>query len=195
MSDEQSQPFGFQVFPILETPRLRLRQLTPADVSAILKHFGNAQVVQFIEMQPIKTLEQANEWLKWMGDFYAAQDGLRWAIETRSDLAFIGSAGLHHWEREHHCAELGFDITQDYWGEGYATEVARALIEFAWQHMHLNRLQADVMQGNRASMRVLEKLGFQREGLLRQRVRKGGKYYDVYLFGLLRSDYTPPTNS
>lgn len=182
-------PFDFSAFPELESERLRLRELLPEDVSAIIKHFGNAEVVKFIEMQPVRTQEQANEWLKWMGDFYASQDGVRWAIERKSDGQFVGSAGLHHWSREHHYAEIGYDITSQYWGEGYATEVARTIVEFAWQALKLNRIEADVMQGNIASMRVLEKLGFQREGILRQRVNKGGKYFDVYLFSLLRDDY------
>ena len=183
--------FDFTHFPTLETQRLRLRQMTPADVTALLQHFGNPEVVKFIEMQPIRTLEQANEWLKWMGGFFAAKDGLRWGIIHQDDNVFIGSAGLHNWNREANYAEIGYDITAPYQGAGYATEVARSLIEFGWKHMGLNRVEADVVQGNIGSMRVLQKLGFRQEGILRQRLLKGGKYYDVYLFGLLRADYMP----
>lgn len=179
--------FDFTHFPVLETERLMLREMTPSDVNALLKHFGNSEVVKFIDMQPIKTIEQANEWLKWMGGFFAAKDGLRWGITA--DGQFVGSAGLHNWNKETHYAEIGCDIAHQYWGHGYGQEAMRRLIEFGWDAMKLNRIEADVVQGNVRSMHVLEKLGFRKEGILRQRLLKGGKYYDVYLFGLLRCDY------
>lgn len=181
--------FDFTHFPHLETDRLILRQMTPADVNDLLRHFGNPEVVRFIDAQPIKTLDQANEWLRWMGSFFSASDGLRWGVERKTTGEFIGSAGLHSWNREANYAEIGYDLTPPHWGQGYATEVAQAIIEFAWEQMKLNRIEADVVSGNIASIRVLEKLGFRREGILRQRMRKGGNYYDVLLYGLLRCDY------
>jgi ribosomal-protein-alanine N-acetyltransferase len=181
--------FDFTHFPIIETKRLQLREMSPEDVTALLKHFGNPEVVKFIGMQPIKTIEQANEWLSWMGGFFAARDGLRWGVVRQDDGTFIGSAGLHNWNREANYAEVGFDVASPYWNQGYATEVAHALVQFGWQFMKLNRIEADVVQGNIASMRVLEKLSFRKEGTLRQRLLKGGKYYDVNLYGLLRNDY------
>jgi len=181
--------FDFSHFPTLETDRLLLRKMTPQDVTALLKHFGNPEVIKFIDMQPIKTIEQADEWLRWMGGFFAARDGLRWGVVLKADGSFIGSGGLHNWNKEANYAELGFDIAAEQWRQGYATEVASALIEFGWNQLNLNRIEADILQGNLGSGLVLEKLGFRKEGVLRQRVRKGGKYYDIYLYGLLRSDY------
>lgn len=180
--------FDFSNFPILETERLHLREMTPSDVTALLRHFGNPAVVQFIDMQPIKTIEQANEWLQWIGGFFGAKDGLRWGITLKEDGSFIGSAGLHNWNREGHYAEVGVDVTPPYWGQGYATEALRRLVDFGWEHMKLNRIEADVVKDNPASMRVLKKVGFKEEGVLRQRLRKGGKYYDIHLFGILRCD-------
>lgn len=185
--------FDFTHFPVLETERLLLREITPSDVSALLTHFGNSEVVRFIQMQPIKTIEQANEWLKWMGGFFAAKDGLRWGIVEREGEQFVGSAGLHRWDREAHVAELGCDIAYPFWGQGYGQEAMRRIIEFGWEQMKLNRIEADVVKGNIRSIHVLEKLGFRKEGMLRQRVLKGGKYYDVYLFGLLRKEYAGTT--
>ncbi|MCA9915760.1 MAG: hypothetical protein KC496_20535 [Anaerolineae bacterium] len=59
--------FDFTHFPLLETENIVLREMTPQDVNSLLMHFGNTEVVKFIGMQPIKTIEQANEWLRWMG--------------------------------------------------------------------------------------------------------------------------------
>ena len=181
--------FDFNEFPVLETERLKLRDMLPSDVTALLRHFGNPEVVSFIDSQPIKTIDQANEWLRWMGGFFAAKDGLRWGIVLKDDGEFIGSAGLHNWNREANYAEIGVDIAPPYWRQGYATEALKTLVQFGWEKMGLNRIEADIVKGNMASMRVLEKDGFKQEGVLRQRLRKGGKYYDVYQYGLLRSDH------
>ena len=184
-----SQPFDFSHFPVLTTDRLRLREMTPQDLTALLKHLGNPEVVKYMEMQAIKTREQADEWLGWMGSYFSARDGLRWGVTLKSDHTFIGSAGIHNWNRESQYAEIGYDINQHYWGNGYATEVSRALITFGINQMHLNRIEADIIAGNTASMRVLEKLGFHEEGILRERVYKDGKYHDIHLFGLLAKDF------
>jgi len=183
-----SRPFDFSHFPILETKRLNLREITPQDVTALLKHLGNPEVVKYIDMQPIKTREQADEWLKWMGSFFSARDGLRWGVALKQDGTFVGSAGIHNWNREARYAEVGYDLAQPYWGYGYATEVVQAIIEFGINRMYLNRIEADVIEGNDASMRVLEKLGFKQEGVLRERVYKDGKYHNVCLFALLSKD-------
>lgn len=179
----------FAQFPAIETDRFILREMTPSDVTTLLKHFGNPEVVRFIAMQPIKTLEQANEWMRWMGGFFAAQDGLRWSIVLKEDNILIGSAGLHNWNQEANYAKIGYDIASPYWDEDYAVEVVRALVDFGLHHMNLNRVEADAVHGNIGAMKALQKLGFKQEGILRQRLFKGGKYYDVYLFGLLRPDY------
>jgi len=184
-----NRPFDFSHFPALETDRLRLREMTPDDVTSLLKHLGNPEVVRFIDTQPIKTRQQADEWLRWMGSFFSAKDGLRWGVTLKSDGTFIGSAGLHGWNREVRYAEIGYDIAQAHWGNGYATEVVQGIIDFGFNRMMLNRIEADVVSGNDASMRVLEKIGFQQEGILRQRVYKGGAYLDSYLFSLLCKDY------
>lgn len=184
-----SQPFDFSHFPTLTTDRLRLREMTLQDVTALLKHLGNPEVVKYIDMQPIKTREQANEWLRWMGSYFSARDGLRWGIIRKTDNMFIGSAGIGGWNREARYAEIGYDIAQPYWGNGYATEVTHAIIQFGVNHMNLNRIEADIVAGNDASMRVLEKLGFQQEGILRERVYKDGEYHNVHLFALLSKDF------
>lgn len=181
--------FDFSHFPELETGRLRLRKMTPADVSALLKHFGNPEVVKYINMQAITTSAQADEWLDLMGSFFSMRDGLRWGVVLKADKSFIGSAGLHNWNREARYAEIGYDIAQAYWGQGYATELIKAIIDFGFHRMRLNRIEAEVLAGNDASMYVLEKVGFQQEGVLRERLYKASQYHDVHLFALLREDY------
>ncbi|MCU0514907.1 MAG: GNAT family N-acetyltransferase [Anaerolineae bacterium] len=179
-----------ETFPAITTSRLVLRAMTPGDATELVRHFGNPAVAEYIASRPIRTLEQANEWLKWMGGFFAAEQAIRVAI-TLHDDTFIGCGGLYDWKRDAHYASLGYNIIPDYRGEGYSLEVVRALIDFGRNALKLNRIEAEVVQGNAAVQRVLEKLGFRQEGVLRQRLLKGGKYYDVCLMGLLLRDYAP----
>jgi [ribosomal protein S5]-alanine N-acetyltransferase len=180
--------FDFSSFPALVTERLFLREMTAEDVNSLLMLFGNPEVVKFIGMQPIKTIEQANEWLKWMGGFFAEKEGLRWGI-TLQDGTFVGSAGLHRWNKEAQYAKIGCDIAFKYWGNGYGQEAMRQIIEFGWEQMKLNRIEAEIVSGNEASVHVVEKLGFKKEGVLRQRLLKGGKFYDILIYSVLRSEY------
>lgn len=183
--------FDFSEFPTIQTKRLRLRAFTPDDAPALLEHLGNPAVTRYIDTTPMTTLDEARVWLRWMDEFFAAKDGLRWAVDLKYDAnaPLIGSAGLHGWNRNARYAELGFDLSEPHWGQGYATEIGHALIVFGWHQMNLNRIEADVVDGNIGSMRVLEKLGFRREGIWRQRVFKDGQFLDVHQFGLLRREY------
>lgn len=180
--------FDFTHFPALETQRLSLRKIQPSDVNSLLKLFGNPEVEQFIEMQPIKSVAQANEWLRWLGGVFASKDGLRWGVTLKDDT-FIGSAGLNRWNRETRYAEIGCDIAFPYWANGYGQETIQTIINFGWDYMNLNRIEASVISGDDRSVYVMKKLGFKQEGLLRQRILKDGEYLDVYLFGLLRCEY------
>ena len=110
-------------------------------------------------------------------------------ITTRADRQLIGAAGLREIETEHCQAELGFWVGVEWWGNGYATEAARAVIGYGFRELQLNRIHAHYMVRNPASGRVLEKLGMRREGRLRQRVRKWGVFEDVILMAILRDDW------
>jgi RimJ/RimL family protein N-acetyltransferase len=100
----------------------------------------------------------------------------------------IGSVGLRDIDREHEQAELGFWIGREWWGHGYAREAAAAVIAFGFGVLGLNRICAHHMERNPAAGRVLQAAGMQREGILRQRVRKWGAYEDVVLYAILRDD-------
>jgi RimJ/RimL family protein N-acetyltransferase len=110
------------------------------------------------------------------------------AIRLLPGSPLIGSAGLRDIDREHLQAELGFWIGREWWGQGYAREASAAVIRFGFERLGLNRICAHHMARNPAAGRVLLHLGMQREGLLRERVKKWGVYEDVVLYAILRED-------
>ena len=110
------------------------------------------------------------------------------AIRLLPDSPLIGCAGLRDIDPEHLQAELGFWIGREWWGKGYASEAAAEVLRFGFEDLGLNRICAHHMARNPAAGRVLIHIGMQREGLLRERVRKWGVYEDVILYAMLRAD-------
>ena len=117
--------------------------------------------------------------------------GARLAIDRDSDGTFIGWCSLTRWNPEFRSASLTYCFDEPAWGHGYATEAARALLQWAFDTLDLNRVQAETDTRNLASARVLEKLGFVREGTLREDCVVSGEVSDSWVFGLLRREWQP----
>lgn len=174
--------------PSLYTPRLILRPFQPADASEVQRLAGAAVVAD-------TTLHIPHPYLDGMADTWIATHRAAWddgtavtfAITT-ADHALRGTVSLQL-VRAHWRGELGYWIGQPYWGNGLATEAVTALLRFAFEDLHLNRVQASYLPRNPASGRVLEKVGMQREGLHRERYRKGERFEDVVECAILQREW------
>lgn len=134
------------------------------------------------------SLFQAQHWITTQCNASADGKCLPLAIESNCSRQLVGTVALRDIDQIHSCAELGIWIGSDWWGLGFGTEAARAIIRYAFDSLALNRVCAHHMVRNPASGRMLEKAGMKREGLLRQAVRKWGTFEDVVLLAILRSD-------
>ena len=117
--------------------------------------------------------------------------GARLAVDRVSDGGFIGWCSLNRWNPDYRSASLGYCFDDAAWGHGYATEAARALLRWAFDTLDLNRVQAETDTRNVASARVLEKLGFVREGTLREDCVVNGEVSDSWVYGLIRREWRP----
>ena len=115
--------------------------------------------------------------------------GARFAIETLADRAFIGWCSMFRWNPVFRSLGIGYCLDEPAWGHGYATEAVRAMLQWAFGELDLNRVEAKLDTRNSASARVLEKLGFEREGLRREDCIVSGEVSDSWIYGLLRSDW------
>ena len=176
--------------PTFETDRLVLREVRrDADLAALFELFADPEVARYTDTGPFASLEDAVEVLEWIDHIFTSRQGMRWALTLREDVdTLIGTAGYNQWHRGNHSAELGYDLAQRHWGQGLMAEALTRIIDFGFDQMALNRIEADVTVGNEASLRVLDKLGFHREGLLRQRGFWRSAYHDVWLYSLLAED-------
>ena len=182
--------FDFSYFPKLETERLILRQLADTDAPAILEEFNHPKVVEHLDPDPpIVDLDSASAFISWTMEWFVAQHGWRWAVVLKSSQTVIGTAGFHRWSKSDRRCEIGYDYNYKYWGQGYATEVVRRMVQFGFEEMNLHRLEADCNEDNFGSARVLEKAGFTYEGLWRDRIWEKGKFVGLKQFSILESEY------
>ena len=135
--------------------------------------------------------EQARQWIAGFADLFAQGKVVVFGMTLKREASLAGTIGLRDIDAEHSQAELGFWVAVEYWGQGYATEAARAVIGFGFGQLGLNRIYAHHMVRNPASGRVLTKVGMKPEGLLRQRVRKWGMFEDVVPLAMLREEWNP----
>jgi [ribosomal protein S5]-alanine N-acetyltransferase len=179
----------FTVFPVLETDRFLLRESTLMDARDIFAVFGDEAVTRFYNVSTFTDIQQAREVVQSRQRRFEAGQGVRWAIARKEDNRVIGSCGFANWVREWRKAELGYELGSDWWGRGIMTECLREALRYAFRRMNLNRVEAMVMPGNDASVRVLHKLGFSEEGLLREFGIWKGKPQDLRLFSLLHREW------
>ena len=173
----------------LETERLYLRPLILADTDFVFQHFSNPAVTQYLlDEPPVTEYAQAQAIVQ----FYlepAGKSHNRWALGRKADQQIIGTCGYHKWEKPYFRAEMGYDLDSRFWGQGYMTEALRAAIQHGFARLGLNRIDALVYVENHRSLRLLERLGFQCEGRLRDYFCLDGKFYDHFLLALLQREW------
>ncbi|MEV0647508.1 GNAT family protein [Phytomonospora sp. NPDC050363] len=177
--------------PTLHTPRLRLRPFTDTDADGLFTLHSNAHVLRYWDSAPWSDPARSGRFIAACRRMEEEGTGARVAMDRVSDGAFIGWCGLTEWNPDYRSASLGYCLNEAGWGQGYATEAAGALLRWAFDALDLNRVQAEADTRNGASARVLEKLGFVREGTLREDCVVNGEVSDSWVYGLLRRDWRP----
>ncbi|TYS16390.1 GNAT family N-acetyltransferase [Rossellomorea vietnamensis] len=175
-------------FPVLDTSRLILRETIQSDTADMLSYLSDSEVVKYMGLAPFQSMEDALDELNWYRKIFTEGSGIRWGITSKVSGKMIGSCGFHNLVSKHRRAEVGFELSRDYWGQGIASEALAAVIQFGLRHFQLERVEALVEPENKASQLLLEAKGFQREGLLRHYEYTCVKFDDLYMYSLLRSD-------
>lgn len=175
--------------PTIEAARVSLRHLEKADTAALFEIFSNRKAMRFWSSPPFQKRAEAERLLAEIHDYWQRKTLFQWGIALKSDDQIIGTTTLFQLDEKNRRAEIGYILNRRFWGFGYVNEALNALFEFAFGEMNLHRIEADVDPRNAASVRVLEKLGFQKEGYLRERWLVGGEIQDALFYGLLKSDW------
>ena len=169
--------------------RVRLRPFGVDDAPSLYALYSDPETMRYLVRPRMTDPSQAEEMLAKALAAYEDGSNLQLAIERRSDRAFLGACLLFRFDAPSRRAEIGYILGQAHWGQGYLSEALPALIDHGFGELKLNRLEADVDPRNEASMRVLDRMGFRREGLLRERCVVNGQPADSAVFGLLKREW------
>jgi [ribosomal protein S5]-alanine N-acetyltransferase len=172
--------------PVLRGARVILRWLTADDVDALFAIFSDPEVARFLAIPRHHGREDTERFLDGIHDGFRTSSLYQWGIEHAGRMVGTCTLGGIDWENRR--AEIGFALERGSWGQGLMPDALAVLIDHAFRDMGLHRIEADVAPRNTVSLRLLERLGFRREGHLRERYFKDGEIQDSIMLGLLQTD-------
>jgi RimJ/RimL family protein N-acetyltransferase len=178
-----------KTLPIITTPRLVLRWISEDDIDSLYEIFSNSEVMRYWSTVPLPNQAAAAELQREIAEGNESEKMFKWGLALRDSNIVIGTTTLFNLNLDNGRAELGYAMGRAYWGKGYMNEALKAFVSHAFEVMGLRRLEADVDPRNAASIRTLERLGFQREGFLRERWHVNGEIQDAIFYGLLRREW------
>ncbi len=181
--------FDFQEFPIIQTERLILRQMTLKDTDAVFAIRSDYEVTKYNIGKAYTEKSQAEDLIKGIQEEYEEQKAVRWGITLKAENTVIGMTGFNYWHQVDNRGSIGFDLAQAYWRKGIMREAVTAMINFGFAEMKLHRIEADASRYNTASIGLLKSLGFQQEGIQREQYYEDGAYHDLLMFALLEGDW------
>ena len=177
-----------EVIPRLETKRLVLREMRAADAEAIFAIYSDEEVMRYRDILAFSRLEEAQHFLEQMRARCEQGEEMHWGITLKGEEQLVGTCG-YSWHLGRPFGVIGYDLARRSWKQGIMTEAIEALLHFGFAMRNLHRVEARVRLGNEASMRLLQRLGFQEEGHLRECLLLNKQFFDVKIFSLLYSEY------
>jgi RimJ/RimL family protein N-acetyltransferase len=175
--------------PTIDTSRLSLRSISAEDADNFYEIYSNPEVMRYWSTPPLPNRDAASKLIKEMEEGFRRRELLKWGIALRTDDSLIGTVTLFHPDFTHRRVEIGYALGRAHWGQGYMQETLTAVLNYAFAVLNLHRIEADVDPRNAASIRTLERLGFRREGYLRERWHVNGEIQDAFFYGLLKPEW------
>lgn len=173
------------MFPVLQTQRYILRQITHADAPELFKGLSDQVVIQYYGVS-YHSMEGIRLQLEWYESLLRNQTGIWWAIcNKEADAKLIGTCGFNNWKQEHKCTDMGYWLLPQAWNKGIMTECLPAIIQYAFTHLDIHRIEAVVESENTRSSHLLKKLGFTYEGTQRECEIKNYRYINLEYYALL----------
>ena len=178
----------------IETPRLLLRPLREADLEAYFAICSDPEVMRTWGTKPHASLEDTRQLLAFLDESYRLGLSARWGVEEKATGRLVGDVGFWRFVKERFRAEVGAKLARDCWSRGYMTEALVAVVGFGLEAMGLHSVEANVDPGNPGAIRLVEKAGFEREGLLREHSYdwETGRFVDTALFSAVRTRWRRP---
>lgn len=174
----------------ISTSRLALREFLPEDWRDVLSYQSDPRYLRLYPWSGRNETE-VREFVQMFLDQQRDQPrrNCQLAITLRSNGQLIGNCGIRRKPENDWEADIGYELSPDHWGQGYATDAAQALVDFGFQELNLHRISSWCIAENVASARVLEKVGLRLEGRLRENEHFKGRWWDTLVYGLLKQEW------
>ena len=174
----------------IETERLILRDFVKADWREVLAYQSDPLYLRYNKWME-RTPEDAKEFVGWFLDQQLQKPRIKYqlAIALKSNDQLIGNCGVRMNKADDIEANIGYELNPKYWNHGYATEATHAVVDFGFRHFGVHRIWADLVADNLASAHVLEKLGMQREGHLREKAYFKDRWWDTLIYAILADEW------
>jgi RimJ/RimL family protein N-acetyltransferase len=179
----------WKTLPTINTNRLLLRAITMDDVDDVFAIFSHPEVMRYWSTPPLENKEATIDLVEGIQLGFASGQLMKWGLALPANDRLIGTVTLFQPNFAHRRTEMGYALGRPYWGQGYMKEALRAVVDYAFNSLDFHRIEADVDPRNEASLRTLERLGFKREGYLRERWHVGGETQDAVFYGLLKPEW------
>lgn len=177
----------FVHIPTIKTERLILRRITKGDLFDVFDYAKNPAVSQFLLWYPHISLADTRAYLATVDAYYKKGKFYDWGIEYEGKM--IGTAGFSRFDVENNSAEIGYVLSESYWGKGIALEAARAVLKFGFERLGLRRISAKCIVGNSRSESVMRKCAMTCEGVARDAILAKGRYHDIITYAITAPDY------
>lgn len=174
---------------IIETQRLLLRKVRVNDASDIYEYSCRKETSEYLLWDTHPFYSYTVELTKFLQKEYNAGRYMDFALVYKETGKMIGTAGFTTEDLKNKCCEVGYVISPDYWGKGLATEALNAIINLAFCHFKMNRVEAKYMIENTVSRKVMEKCGMTFEGVLRSKMLVKGAFRDIGVCSVLSHEY------
>ena len=180
-------PINFSPFPELITTRLRLRCINRNDAKEIFALRTNKDVLLYLDRDPMPSEKEALAFVDLVLNTLHKNDGILWVITHKDSDKLIGTLGYWRIIKDHHRAEIGYQLTPEEWGKGIMKEALLKVIEYGFKTMKLHSIEANIHPANVASAALLKSCGFVKEGYFRESYHHNGKFSDAEIYSLLTS--------
>lgn len=182
---------NFTPFPILETPRLRLRQITEEDVPEIFAMRSDKELMRYIDRPLAQTEDDARELLGRINTALEQNNGINWGICLKNDNTLKGVISFWRLDKENYRGETGYMLKSEVQGKGLMKEALAAVLQYGFFTMNLHSVEANINPANKASAALAERMGFVQEAYFRENYYYDGKFLDSAIYSLLVSDFNP----
>jgi len=180
----------FKPFPRFETDRLILRKVRRSDALDLYEYCRSPISAKFAEWEPHENLSVTKQYISWLLNSAKRGEYMTWAIELKESGKVIGTCSFTSVDKEFKIAEIGYGILNEYWGNGYASEAVKAILEYGFCNIGFCRIFARIMKENTASVHLALSVGMECEGFMRKAVWCKGKAHDVYFYAITDDDYS-----